>query len=565
MNKLQKKSYISLFVIVLLQVIFCYLVYLDYKGEKKLLVITQTDKVDKQFKKQTRQLSDLLNDSQTHFNQYVLFRELPDLQSYNQTLIDMSSNLSELVSNENQSSSLRSKLKKNVSLSKNLIALKIKIDSLIGDKVVNGNNLDLDAVLKLSDYKFEDVLNSVEFETDKRVDSIKKKGFFSRLGSAMKGKTDVQKEQINSVLKLKFGKKVVTGDIKQQFENVLIESQKYYNKQFNVLGKSLSNIKNAEKKLIEKNAFLLKLYSQVNTELASMIDEVLDDNTLKMNRQAKLNKELRFYLIVTVMVLILLMLILLLKYINDTFRVKRELSEAKDQITKDLFLKNRIISTLTHEIKTPVSIINMYGSIVGDKIKNKELHEFLDAITYTSNTLMYISNQAVELVRNDEGDVKLNLEKVDLSKESKSIINSLKIFASSKNIKLNFDNQLPLKWEVQYDKAKFYQLVYNIVGNSVKFAKSTIDVTAKFKQLEDGEQFMFIVRDDGNGIPAKDKEYVFDLEYQSKNSKSVDALSFGLGLYLCKNIVSASQGEIFVESELNKGTEISFILKLKKS
>lgn len=178
---------------------------------------------------------------------------------------------------------------------------------------------------------------------------------------------------------------------------------------------------------------------------------------------------------------------------------------------------------------------------------------------------MYISNQAVELVRNDEGDVKLNLEKVDLSKESKSIINSLKIFASSKNIKLNFDNQLPLKWEVQYDKAKFYQLVYNIVGNSVKFAKSTIDVTAKFKQLEDGEQFMFIVRDDGNGIPAKDKEYVFDLEYQSKNSKSVDALSFGLGLYLCKNIVSASQGEIFVESELNKGTEISFILKLKKS
>lgn len=564
MNTLQKKSYISLFIIVLLQIVFFYLVYLEYKGEKQLLLITKADMVDKSFKTQTQELSNLVNASQSYFNQYVLFRELPDLKAYNQTLIKISTNINQLVFNENQSDLLRSKLKNNVLLNNNLIALKKKTDSLIANGTKVSEEINLDEILKPTEYKFEDVLNSVEFENDKKVDSVKKKGFFSRLGSAMKGETDVQKEQINSRLKMKFGKKVVTGDIKEQFKNILLESKKHYNKQFSALGKSFANIKKGEKSLIDKNSTLIKLYSEINTELDTMIDGVLNDNAIKIDNQAKLNKQYRFYLIITILVLILLMLTLLLKYINDTFRVKKELAVAKDQISKDLLLKNRIISTLTHEIKTPVSIINLYGSLMGDKDNNPEMKEFFDTITYTSNTLMHISNQALELVRSNQGGVHLNLEKVDLANETKAIVKSLIIFASSKNINLNFNNQLPSRYEVQYDKAKFYQLVYNIVGNAVKFAKSNIDITVRLEKIDSDEQFVFVVKDDGIGIPINDKNRIFDLDYQSKNNKSVDALSFGLGLYLCKNIVIASSGNIKVESELNKGTEISFNLNLNK-
>lgn len=564
MNTLQKKSYISLFIIVLLQIVFFYLVYLEYKGEKQLLLITEADKVDKGFKTQTQQLSNLINNSQSYFNQYVLFRELNDLKAYNEALVAISANVNQLVFNENQSDLLRSKLKNNVSLNNNLIALKKSTDSLIANGAKVSKEINLDEILKPTEYRFEDVLNSVEFENDKKVDSVKKKGFFSRLGSAMKGETDVQKEQINTRLKMKFGKKVVTGDIKQQFKNVLIESKNHYNKQFFALGKSLANIKKGEKSLIDKNAALMKLYREINTELDTLIDGVLNDNSVKIDNQAKLNKQYRFYLIITVLVLILLMLVLLLKYINDTFRVKKELASAKDQISKDLLLKNRIISTLTHEIKTPVSIINLYGSLMGNKDDNLEMKEFFDTITYTSNTLMHISNQAVELVKSNEGEIKLNLEKIDLAKESKAIVQSLMIFASSKNIKLNFNDYLPPQYEVQYDKVKFYQLVYNIVGNAVKFAKSTIDVTTRLDKIDGKEQFVFIVKDDGIGISDKDKNRIFDLQYQSSNNKSVDALSFGLGLYLCKNIVNASSGNIKVVSELNKGTEISFNLNLDK-
>lgn len=564
MNTLQKKSYFSLFVIVLLQILFFYLVYLEYKGEKQLVVITQTDKVDQNFKKQTIQLSDLIGQSQAHFNQYVLFRELPELKAYNDDLVLLSSHLNELVTDKNQSASLRSKLKNNMMLNNSLIALKQKTDSLINYGSTTTDNINLDAILKPSEYRFEDVLNSVEFETDKKVDSVKKKGFFSRIGSAMKGETDVQKEQINSKLKMKFGKKVVSGDIKQQFKNVLMESQKHYNKQFSVLGKSLANIKKGEKNLIDKNTALIRLYKEINTELTAMIDGVLDDNNKKMEQQAKLNKTYRFYLIVTVLVLILFMLTLLLKYINDTFRIKKELSIAKEQISKDLILKNRIIATLTHEIKTPVSIINLYGAFMGNKNNDPELKEFFDTVTYTSNTLMHISSQAVELVKSNEGGVTLNLEKVDLALETQAIVKSLMIFANSKNIAINFDNQLPTQYEVQYDKAKFYQLVYNIVGNAIKFAKSVIEITARLEQVEEKQQFVFLVKDDGIGIPTKDQERIFDLEYQSSNNKTVDALSFGLGLYLCQNIVKASNGALTVVSEVNKGTEITFNLNLNK-
>ncbi|MCH4828326.1 hypothetical protein BWK60_02270 [Flavobacterium covae] len=564
MNKLQNKSYLSLIVILLLQILFFYLVFLEYKGEKQLLVITKEDKVDRKFKDKAQKLSDLIEGTQLYFNKYILFRELPDLKKYNESLVLMAKHLNDLITDHNQSVKLKEKIKKNVTLNQNLIDLKQKTDSIINERATISEQVNLDEFLKPSNYKFEDVLNSVEFETDKKVDSVKKKGLFSRLGSALKGQHDIQKEQINSILRLKFGKKVVSGDIKQQFKNVLLESQRHYNKQFGALGKSLSNIKRAEKKLIQKNQTLVSSYRQVNDNLRLMIDDVLDDNSVKIDKQAKVNKEVRFYLIMTVMILILFMLFVLLKYIRDTFKVKRKLSEAKDQITKDLFLKNRIISTLTHEIKTPVSIINLYGAFMGNKNKDTELKEFFDTVVYTSNTLTHISNQAVELVKNDEGEIKLKLEEVNMFDETTAIINSLKIFASSKNIDLVFKNELPASYIVQYDKAKFYQLVYNIVGNAVKFAKSKIEIIAKLEKNGEIQSFSFTVKDDGIGISKEEKEKIFDLEYQSKNNKSVDALSLGLGLYLCKNIIKASNGTISVESEINKGSQIKFNLNFKK-
>ncbi|ANO47808.1 sensor histidine kinase [Flavobacterium columnare] len=564
MNKLQNKSYLSLIVILLLQILFFYLVFLEYKGEKQLLVITQQDKVDREFKDKAQKLSDLIEGTQSYFNKYILFRELPDLKKYNESLVLMAKHLNDLITDQNQSIKLKDKIRKNVTLNENLINLKQKTDSIINDRSTISQQLNLDEFLKPSNYKFEDVLNSVEFETDKKVDSVKKKGLFSRLGSALKGQNDVQKEQINSILRLKFGKKVVSGDIKQQFKNVLLESQKHYNKQFGAISRSLTNIKKGEKNLVQKNQALVSAYRQINDKLKLMIDDVLDDNSVKIDEQAKVNKKVRFYLIITVMVLIVLMLFVLLKYITDVFRVKRKLSEAKDQITKDLFLKNRIISTLTHEIKTPVSIINLYGAFMGNKNKDIELQEFFDTVVYTSNTLTHISNQALELVKNNEGETKLKLEPVNMSEETTAIVNSLKIFASSKNIDLIFKNELPASCIVQYDKAKFYQLVYNIVGNAVKFAKSKIEIIAKLEKNEDIQSFSFTVKDDGIGISKEDKEKIFDLEYQSKNNKSVDALSLGLGLYLCKNIIKASNGTISVESELNKGSQIKFNLNFNK-
>ncbi|QYS88445.1 sensor histidine kinase [Flavobacterium davisii] len=529
-----------------------------------MLVITREDKVDRKFKDKAQKLSDLIEGTQNYFNQYILFRELPDLKKYNESLVLMAKHLNDLITDQDQSIRLKRKIEKNVRLNQNLIDLKQKTDSIINDQSTISQKVNLDEFLKPSNYKFEDVLNSVEFETDKKVDSVKKKGLFSRLGSALKGQNDIQKEQINSILRLKFGKKVVSGDIKQQFKNVLLESQKHYNKQFGAIGRSLTNIKKGEKSLIQKNQSLVSTYREVNDELKLMIDTVLDDNSLKIEEQAKINKEIRFYLIITVMVLILFMLFVLLKYITDVFKVKKSLSEAKDQITKDLFLKNRIISILTHEIKTPISIINLYGAFMGNKNENTELKEFFDTVVYTSNTLTHISNQAVELVKNNKGDVELKLEPINMYDETTAIVNSLKIFASSKNIELIFKNELPTNWIVQYDKAKFYQLVYNIVGNAVKFAKTRIEIIAKLEKKQDTQSFSFTVKDDGIGISKEDKEKIFDLEYQSKNNKSVDSLSLGLGLYLCKNIIKASNGTISVESELNKGSQIKFNLNLKK-
>ena len=563
MNTLQRKSYISIIFIVVLQLLFFILFFLDNRGVNKLEQFENKDKQDRLFKSKADELSVPIHNIQESFNRFVLYREIKDLEDYTSGLVTVSDKLNNLFLDKNISTELKDKIGTNIELNKNVILLKKKTDSLIFGMVDFEKSVDLNSILKPQNYKFEDVLNSVEFETNKKVDTVKKKGLFSRVGDAFKGKNDVQKEEINNILKLKFGKKNVSGDIKEQLKNVLIESQKHYNRQFEKIGRGLTTIKLGEKKLIKNNSDLILIYSNIDNELNSIFKDILENNDSKLEAQRKSNKQLRFYLMITIILLILGILFLLYNLVKKTFRVQKQLEIANNQISNDLLLKNKIISILTHEIKTPVHIINLCGFFMSEKSKDPELKEYFDTISYTSNSLLHISNQAVDLVKNEKGNIEIHYEKFNIYSESDALINSLKIFAQSKNISLSYHNNLSENQMLEFDKTKLYQLIYNIVGNGIKFAKSNIVISSKTESSNGNNQVVFSIKDDGLGIKAEDQAKIFDLEFQSQK-KNADSLSFGLGLFLCKNIIDAAKGTIKVESEYNKGTEIVFNLNVEK-
>lgn len=135
---------------------------------------------------------------------------------------------------------------------KNFENAKSKIDSLRkANPITNTSNFE--TLLDLKKFDYSQILNSVKIETSVEVDSVKKKGFFGRLGSAISGNVDVQKEKVNIVVSMKFGKNVSTGNVQEQLGNAFKKTNDYYQDQLKKLRLKVSKNKNSENDLLLKS------------------------------------------------------------------------------------------------------------------------------------------------------------------------------------------------------------------------------------------------------------------------------------------------------------------------
>jgi two-component system sensor histidine kinase BarA len=156
---------------------------------------------------------------------------------------------------------------------------------------------------------------------------------------------------------------------------------------------------------------------------------------------------------------------------SEVFRVKEALDTANVKIQGDLILKNKIVSLLTHEIKTPLSVISMSSYLISKKMQDQEVKDIFGSIQYTVNALTLIANQALELVKldNDE-ELVFDPSRFDIDFEIKQIVKSLQVVASSSQIHLLLHTNFQEPFFVWYDKVRLYQLLYNLLGNVLKFA-----------------------------------------------------------------------------------------------
>ena len=255
----------------------------------------------------------------------------------------------------------------------------------------------------------------------------------------------------------------------------------------------------------------------------------------------------------------LFVLLLLFRYIYEIFRLEKKLKEANDQIQEDLMLKNKIISLLTHEIKTPVNVIRMSSCLVSKKIQDPEVKEIFNSIKYTSNALTLIANQALEVVKlGNYEELILDIAEFDIGFEIKEIIKSLQVIAHSINIDLILHTNIDEPFMVNYDRVRLYELLCNVIGNALKFANTKIDISVK----KNNQTIFFEILDDGSGVEEEDLNHIFDLNYQGKKALRPDTLSMGLGLYLCKRIIEKSNGTIVVSNSGSSGLKVVFSIDL---
>ena len=115
----------------------------------------------------------------------------------------------------------------------------------------------------LTKFEYKKILDSIKTDSYIKVDSISKKGLFSRLGDALAGKMDVQKEQLKITVTMKYNNKVVSGSIEDQFANMFNTTNKYYENQFKNLKNSFANLRDEDSKLTDLNNQLLNLEAEI--------------------------------------------------------------------------------------------------------------------------------------------------------------------------------------------------------------------------------------------------------------------------------------------------------------
>jgi signal transduction histidine kinase/DNA-binding response OmpR family regulator len=231
-------------------------------------------------------------------------------------------------------------------------------------------------------------------------------------------------------------------------------------------------------------------------------------------------------------------------------------SEAMEKLKEDFG------AMIVHDLRSPLNTMMSSVSMMGEGLVgalNEEQKKWLARIQESGQKMMSLINDFLDLSKLEAGKIELVKEEVDLKQLIQNSLDTYAVLAQDKKISLanRVDSALPA---VIADPRRLDQVLTNLLSNSVKFTgeKGTIEVGAS----RDGQETRVWVKDSGVGIPSQEIGLVFEKYRQTTSGKTSKHKGTGLGLMICKMIVDAHGGKIWVESEINKGTTFFFSLPL---
>jgi len=219
--------------------------------------------------------------------------------------------------------------------------------------------------------------------------------------------------------------------------------------------------------------------------------------------------------------------------------------------------KTNLLATASHELKTPLSSINLSLKLLDDKRVgelNDEQKDIINSLRQHSNRLSRVINELLDYSQIETGNIRLKFSAVKPDIVLDIGVTALMMQVSEKNINLQtyVEEDLP---EIQIDIEKLVFVFINILNNAIRYSKKGDDIIVEVKKaLNDVE---FSIKDNGPGISKEDKDKLFQRFTQVG---SVNKQGWGLGLAISKEFVQAQGGRIWVESEAGKGSKFIFSL-----
>lgn len=261
-----------------------------------------------------------------------------------------------------------------------------------------------------------------------------------------------------------------------------------------------------------------------------------------------------------------------LERMNTEMDAARKIAERAQQEAEHAnSAKQDFLSSMSHDIRTPMNaIIGMTSIAMANTHNQKQVQECLRKIELSSNHLLGLINDVLDMSKIESGKMTLNIAPISLREVMESIVNIVQPQVRAKNLQFDTDVHGILAENVRCDSVRLNQVLINLLGNSVKFTQDNGSVRVSLYQEalpEDTSRVRthFLVSDTGIGMSREYQEKLFDSFSREDNAQVQKTEGSGLGMAITKYIVDAMDGTIAVRSELDKGTEFHVTFDLEKA
>ena len=250
-----------------------------------------------------------------------------------------------------------------------------------------------------------------------------------------------------------------------------------------------------------------------------------------------------FYIFIAVLVILVFGLIFTLQTVNN----KVELSK----------MKSSFVSTVSHELKSPLTSIRQIAEIlVHKKVSSERKEKYFNMILQQSERLSHLIENILDFSKMEAGQKQFHFKNTDLAVVAENVIQSLQDRLAADNFQIQLSNSGSVH-EINGDREAMEQVLYNLIDNAIKYSGKARKVDVNIQS--DSEFVVLRVRDYGIGIQKEEQEKIFNQFYRVGEELIQTVKGTGIGLTIVKQIVEAHKGKVIVESSPGKGS--TFILK----
>ena len=252
---------------------------------------------------------------------------------------------------------------------------------------------------------------------------------------------------------------------------------------------------------------------------------------------------------------------------NIIIKKYKQLELLKEDADNASQVKSLFLANMSHEIRTPMNGILVTIQLLQSTTLSMEQSKYIKMLKQSSDILLTIINDILDISKIESGKFKLNNEPFFLKETIDSIYNNLLIIGNSKGLEVSYYLDPTLDCKLIGDELRIGQILNNLISNAIKFTEKGY-ISFKITQISSDnyyEEIEFTVKDTGIGIEESFKEKIFSNFNQGDISVSKKYMGTGLGLSISKQLATLMNAELKFESVVGQGSTFSFTCKMKRS